>query len=327
MAELQDALGRRFNYLRLSVTDACNFRCAYCLPDGWRPAPSLEAPLSVDEIRRLVRAFAALGVEKVRLTGGEPTLRRDLPELVRAVAGTPGIRRVALTTNGYDLVRLAPILREAGLTSVNVSVDSLNPERFHEVTGRPLLERVLHGVESALDAGFSPVKVNAVLLRGLDREELDRFVAWTERRPIAVRFIELMPTGCDSAYFAAQHVPVTWVAAELARRGWVPRARTATDGPAVEYVHPGHAGRVGYIAPSAEGFCSTCNRLRVSATGALKLCLFGDRDVSLRSWLASDADAEALAGELERLVTLKPAGHRLGEGSHGNTRSLAVIGG
>jgi cyclic pyranopterin phosphate synthase len=327
VVELQDALGRRFNYLRLSITDACNFRCAYCLPGGFCPAPSADAPLTLDELRRLVTAFAALGVEKVRLTGGEPTLRKDLTSIVRTVAAVPGIRRVGLTTNGYDLARLAAPLRDAGLAFVNVSVDSLDPERFHAVTGRPLLERVLQGVEGALEAGFATVKVNAVLLRGLDRAEFDRFVAWTERRPVAVRFIELMPTGCDAAFFAAHHVPVASVAAELEGRGWTPRARSATDGPAVEYVHAGHAGRVGYIAPSTEGFCATCNRLRVSARGALKLCLFGDEDVPLRTWLASDSAAEGLAEELARLVTTKPAGHRLGEGCHGNTPSLAVIGG
>lgn len=327
MAKLQDALGRRFNYLRLSVTDACNFRCAYCLPGGWCPAPEENAPLSVDEIRWLVRAFASLGVEKVRLTGGEPTLRRDLADIVRAVAEVPGIRRVGITTNGFDLARLAPSLREAGLSFVNVSVDSLDPDRFRDVTGRPLLDRVLRGVESALAAGFTAVKVNAVLLRGLDRAEFDRFIEWTERHPIAIRFIELMPTGCDPSFFASHHVPVAWVAAELERRGWTPRSRSATDGPAVEFVRAGHAGRVGYIAPSTAGFCATCNRLRVSSRGALKLCLFGDRDVPLRTWLTSEAAAEALPGEIARLVAEKPQGHHLAEGCHGNTWSLATIGG
>lgn len=326
VADLRDALGRRFNYLRLSVTDACNFRCAYCLPGGWCPAPEEEAPLSVDEIRRLVLALAALGVEKVRLTGGEPTLRRDLPEIVRTVASVPGIRRVALTTNGFDLARLAPDLHRAGLASVNVSVDSLDPERFRSVTGRPLLDRVLLGVEGALAVGLS-AKVNAVLLRGLERAEFDRFVEWVRLRPIAVRFIELMPTGCDAAFFAAHHVPVGWVEGELERRGWTPSERGATDGPAIEYARAGYAGRVGFIAPSSAGFCETCNRLRVSSRGALKLCLFGDRDVPLRPWLASDAASELLPVEVARLVAGKPAGHHLAEGIRGNTWSLAVIGG
>lgn len=327
MPALEDALGRHFNYLRLSVTDKCNFRCAYCLPGGWCPAPEEESPLRVDEISRLVAGFATLGVRKVRLTGGEPTLRKDLEEIIRAVAAVPGVERVGLTTNGYDLARRAPALREAGLDFVNVSVDSLDPERFAAVTGRPILERVLAGVEGALAAGFASVKVNAVLLRGLDEDELSRFVAWTRELPIAVRFIELMPTGCAPGFFDAHHAPVAWVADELARGGWTRRARAPTDGPAVEYVHPEYRGRVGYIAPSTHGFCETCNRLRVSSRGALKLCLFGDRDEPLRSYLQSDADAPALAEALARLVTEKPAGHRLSERCHGNTWSLAVIGG
>lgn len=327
MAELQDTHGRRFNYLRLSVTDACNFKCAYCLPGGFCPAPGEDAPLTVDEIRRLVGGFAALGVEKVRLTGGEPTLRRDLVDIVRAVVAVPGIRRVGLTTNGYVLEGLAPRLKDSGLSFVNVSVDSLDPERFHAVTGQPLLARVLRGVEAALAAGFASVKVNAVLLRGLDDSELDRFVEWTRALPIAVRFIELMPTGCDDAFFRAHHAPVAWVEGELVRRGWTPRQRAPTDGPAVEYVHDGYRGRVGYIAPSSTGFCATCNRLRVSSRGALKLCLFGERDEALRPYLQSDADAPRLAAVLERLVAEKPSGHHLAEGCHGNTWSLAVIGG
>lgn len=327
MAALQDALGRRFTYLRLSVTDACNFRCAYCLPGGWCPAPEEESPLAIDEIRRLVAGFATLGVRKVRLTGGEPTLRKDLEEIVRAVAGVAGVERVGLTTNGYDLAKRAAALRDAGLQFVNVSVDSLDPERFAAVTGRALLDRVMAGVEGALAAGFSSVKVNAVLLRGLDLAELDRFVAWTRELPIAVRFIELMPTGCADDFFQAHHAPVAWVAAELARRGWTPRERGPFDGPAVEYVHPEHAGRMGYIAPSSHGFCDSCNRLRVSSRGALKLCLFGDRDEPLRSFLQTDADAPALAAALARLVGEKPRGHRLSERCHGNTWSLAVIGG
>jgi cyclic pyranopterin phosphate synthase len=273
-----------------------------------------------------VWAFAALGVEKVRLTGGEPTLRRDLVEIVRTVAAIPGIRRVGLTTNGYVLDQLAPRLKDAGLAFVNVSVDSLDPERFHALTGQPLLARVLRGVENALDAGFASVKVNAVLLRGLDESEFDRFVAWTKSLPIAVRFIELMPTGCEDAFFRAHHAPVAWVAGELERRGWRPRQRGPSDGPAVEFVADGYLGRVGYIAPSSHGFCATCNRLRVSSRGALKLCLFGEHDEPLRPHLQSD-DRDALAASLRRLVVGKPAAHHLDEGCHGNTWSLAAIGG
>ncbi|BDG08510.1 GTP 3',8-cyclase MoaA [Anaeromyxobacter paludicola] len=327
MLRLQDAFGRRFTYLRLSVTEACNFRCAYCLPDGYRATPGLPAPLTPAEVRRLAAAFAGLGVEKVRLTGGEPTVRKDLVQLVEAVAGTPGIRKVALTTNGYDLVRLARPLREAGLTALNVSVDSLDPRRFEEVTRRPLLSQVLAGIEAALAEGFAPVKVNAVLLRGLGEAELARFVGWTRDVPISVRFIELMRTGCDQGYYAANHRPVAWVEEALAARGFAAAPRGATDGPAVEYRHPAHAGTVGVIAPTAAHFCEGCNRLRVSSQGALRLCLFGEKDASLRPLLQSDGQGPALAARLAELVGEKPRAHRLSEGRAGLAWNLAGIGG
>ncbi len=323
--ELRDAFDRRFSYLRLSVTDQCNFRCAYCLPNGYRPEPEQAGPLSVEEIRRLVTAFARLGVEKVRLTGGEPTVRRDLLDLVSTVAAVPGIRRVGLTTNGYSLAKLAAPLRQAGLGFINVSVDSLDPDRFREVTGRPMLEQVLAGVEAALAAGFPSVKVNAVLMKGLDHDELERFLTWTRKLPIAVRFIELMPAGCEPDFYQRHHLPIGWVKEELKRRGWEPVSRGPSDGPAVEMVHPDHQGRAGYIAFSEDGFCSTCNRLRVSARGDLKLCLFGERDEPLRPLL--QGDVEALVQALRELVARKPDRHHVGEGCKANFKPLAAIGG
>ncbi|HZZ83162.1 MAG TPA: GTP 3',8-cyclase MoaA [Anaeromyxobacteraceae bacterium] len=327
MLRLQDAFGRRFTYLRLSVTEACGFRCAYCLPDGYRPSPGAPAPLTPAEIGRLVAAFAALGVEKVRLTGGEPTARKDLLEVVAAVARTPGVKQVALTTNGQDLARLARPLRQAGLTALNVSVDSLDERRFEEVTGRPLLRQVLAGVDAALAEGFAAVKVNAVLLRGLEAAELDRFVEWTRRTPLAVRFIELMRTGCDRGFFEANHRPVAWVEEALAGRGFAAAPRGHSDGPAIEYRHPEHAGRVGVIAPSAVHFCESCNRLRVSSRGALRLCLFGETDVPLRPLLQRDDQSPELQGLLGELVGEKPRAHRLAEGRAGLAWNLAGIGG
>jgi cyclic pyranopterin phosphate synthase len=252
---LTDQLGRRLEYLRLSVTDRCDFRCAYCLPDGC--ARGGEAPLSVAEVQRLVRAFAALGVWKVRLTGGEPTLRPDLPELVAAVARTPGVRAVGITTNGYRLAALAPALLAQGATAVNVSVDSLDPVRFAGITGRPALDRVLGGVEAALDAGVPAVKVNVVMLRGLDGAELDRFLEWTRGLRIAVRFIELMRTGDNADFFRRFHLGASVVRAHLEARGWAPLPRDPADGPAESWRHPGHLGKAGLIAAYAHPFCET----------------------------------------------------------------------
>jgi cyclic pyranopterin phosphate synthase len=323
---LEDALGRRLHYLRLSITDRCNFRCVYCLPDGCGAAAGPD-PLSLDEIRRLVRAFADLGFWKVRLTGGEPTVRRDLAEIVRAVATTPGVRKVGLTTNGYRLDVLATELRDAGLTSINVSLDSLDPERFREVTGNGRPDRVVAGIEAALAAGIPVVKVNVVLLRGLDEPEVVRFLEWTRRVPLRVRFIELMETGDNAAFFARARLGADAVREVLEARGWTRLARTGVDGPAVEWAHPAHAGLAGIISAYDHGFCEACNRLRVTSQGALRTCLFGEDEVPLRPLLQRDADREALLARVRAAVAEKPASHLLQLGRHGSTRSLAATGG
>jgi cyclic pyranopterin phosphate synthase len=326
MLQLQDGFGRKLQYLRLSVTDRCNFRCAYCLPDGC-PRGSGAEPLSVAEIGRLVRAFAALGVWKVRLTGGEPTLRRDIPEIVRAIATVPGVRRVGLTTNGYRLAAIAPELRSAGLSAVNVSVDSLDPARFERITGCSRLERVVDGVEAAAASGIGSVKVNAVLMRGMEDRELDRFLAWTKDRALTVRFIELMQTGDNAAFFREHHVSAERIREALERRGWKRLPRDPNDGPAVAYGHPGHVGKIGLIAPYSPGFCDTCNRVRVSSTGDLRLCLFGGRDIPLRPYLESDDGGRELLQAIQRATSGKPASHRLREGAPRATATLAMIGG
>jgi cyclic pyranopterin phosphate synthase len=326
MGQLQDAFGRQLQYLRLSVTDRCNFSCTYCLPSGC-PRPSGSAPLTVSEIDRLARALAELGIWKVRLTGGEPTIREDIVEIVRRIAATPGIRRVALTTNGSRLQSLASQLRAAGLTSLNVSLDSLDPERFARITGYAGMERIVAGVEAAVAAGTPSVKVNVVLLKGLDDRELDRFLAWTRELPLTVRFIELMQMGDDTTYFLQNHLPGAEIQQKFLERGWAALDRQQGDGPATNYAHPGHKGRVGVIAPYSKGFCDTCNRLRVSATGRLRLCLFGDAEVPLRELLRSDSQKAELMAHISRAVQSKPAAHLLHEGRTGNTTNLASIGG
>lgn len=323
--ELRDGHGRRIEYLRLSVTDRCNFRCAYCLPRGCGPATV--PPLSVDEIRRLVRAFAELGVWKVRLTGGEPALRRDLARIVGTVAGIPGIRRVVLSTNGHRLEEDAVALRAAGLGAVNVSVDSLDPGRFERITGAPLLDRVLAGVEEALAAGIPTVKINAVLLADDGRTELEAFLAWTRDRPLSVRFIELMETRGNSRYFRRHHVPAAAVARELEARGWQRREPDPESGPAAVYAHPLHRGTVGLIAPYGPGFCAACNRVRVTSAGALRTCLFGAGEVPLRALLGADASRPELVARIAEAVRAKPAAHRLREGAPGLAGTLAATGG
>ena len=326
MARLTDGYGRRFYYLRLSVTEVCNFRCAYCLPDGFHKTGD-DAFLTGDEVARVASAFAALGVAKIRLTGGEPTTRKDIGDLIARTAATPGVAKIAMTTNGWNLAKHALDWREAGLTAINVSIDTLDPARFAALTGHDRLGEVVSGVDAALAQGYPAVKVNAVLLRSNAEAELAAFADFVRARPIAVRFIELMRTRDNAAYFADQHLSGNALKAWLDRDGWIPSTRAFDDGPAVEYVHPDHKGRIGLIAPYGPGFCDSCNRLRVTARGKLRLCLFGDGGVELRDLLQDDADREAL---IERIVCAmggKAAGHRLAENDPGDTRHLAQLGG
>jgi len=326
MRKLRDVFGRDLHYLRLSVTDRCNFRCVYCLPNGC-PKGAADQPLSLEEIGRLVRGFAGLGFWKVRLTGGEPTLRPDICEVVRQVAATPGIRRVGLTTNGYRLDSIAAELRDAGLTSLNVSVDSLDPQRFRRITGSARLDRIVAGIDAALAVGIASVKVNVVLLRGMDDAELARFLAWTRRQPLAVRFIELMETGDNVTLFRRARLPGAEVREKLESLGWARLPRDAGDGPAVNYGHPDHAGRAGLISAYSTGFCDSCNRLRVTSVGDLKLCLFGEQAVPLRPLLHGDASEAALVDRIEEAVTTKPPAHELAAGRCGTTVNLATTGG
>ncbi|MEW5853623.1 MAG: GTP 3',8-cyclase MoaA [Myxococcota bacterium] len=326
---LADPAGRTLHYLRLSVTDACNFRCVYCLPNGYQKGGWNEEPLSTDEIRHLVSGLAELGVFKVRLTGGEPTVRRDIVEVVRAVAGVPGIRTVALSTNAWRLRKLAKPLVEAGLHSVNISLDSLDPAAFHQITGQDRLHHVLAGIDAAIAAGLR-VKLNAVLLETVLAERprvLDAFLAYVRTRPVVARFIELMRTGGNAAFFERNHVDLEGVRARLLRDGWELRARRDGDGPAEEYVHPDSVGGVGLIAPYRKDFCASCNRLRVTSRGELRLCLFGEGNHPLRPLLADASSRDALVREVQRLTFAKPPAHRLHEGRTGGALNLSLMGG
>lgn len=323
---LKDSFERQFVYLRLSVTERCNFRCVYCLPNGYRGGHD-SPELSVEEIRRLTRAFARLGVWKVRLTGGEPTVRKDLLEIAQAVAETPGVRRVALTTNGARLEHIARALCSVGVKAINISLDSLNRDRFAEMTGVNRFDAVSRGVDQALEAGFESVKVNVVLLKDVNDREAGSFLEWIRFRPVSVRFIELMRTGENGEFFLKRHHSSVHLRDELLERGWSPAARGSASGPAVVYRHPQYSGSVGIIAPYDRDFCSSCNRLRVSSRGSLKLCLFGNGDASLRDLLKDDNQIDELVERVRSLLVAKPARHFLKEGNYGDTYNLAAIGG
>ncbi len=327
MLELVDRYKRKFVYLRLSVTDRCNFRCVYCLPNGYQGSETPESELSIDEIRRLVSGFSSLGVFKVRLTGGEPTVRRDILEIAQAVAKVPGIKKIGITTNGNRLAELARPLFDAGVTSVNVSIDSLDQEKFRQITGTDKLIHVLKGVDQALSLGFESVKVNAVLLKDCNENDLFKFITWIKDRPVSVRFIELMRTGKNGDFFNKRHLSGGMVQLELLKAGFTPAQGERGDGPAVVYRHPKYRGSIGIIAPYSPDFCKSCNRLRVSSRGALRLCLFGEKDQSLREYLTHDSQQSDLIYRIQSLLTEKPATHFLHEGRYGNTWNLAGIGG
>jgi GTP 3',8-cyclase len=324
---LEDSFGRRFSYLRLSVTDACNFRCSYCLPNGYKRPANQPGPLYQNEIKNLIEAFAEMGTVKVRLTGGEPTLRPDFLEIASGISQIPGIRQVAVSTNGFRLKQLARSFREVGITSVNVSLDSLDRKKFAEIAGVDQLEQVLDGIEEALEAGFSEVKVNAVLLRGINDEALDDFLIWIKDKPIVVRFIELMPTGQTKEFFSERHIGSGALTAKLLESGWKAKVRGASDGPALEYTHPNYRGRMGLIAPYAKDFCASCNRLRVSSQGGLRLCLFGEGNHSLRDLLQEPGQRDELKLRVNQLLHKKEISHYLPEGRYGNNNTFSAIGG
>lgn len=323
--ELEDRFGRRFAYLRLSITDVCNFRCEYCLPNGYQGNPT--GFLHQAEIERLVSSFAELGIRKIRITGGEPLVRKDALDIIAHAAATPGIEKVALTTNAFNLATQAENLKTAGLSAVNISLDSLDPEGFERITGDRRHAKVMAGIDAALDAGIATVKINTVLLAGLNDHEVPDFMEYVRTRPVSVRFIELMQTADNGDYFRQRHVSGGDVARQLLAAGWSPVQRGEIDGPAVEYAHPDYAGRIGLITPYAEGFCDGCNRLRVTARGGLRLCLFGNGTHDLRPLLQHEADKPALKRSILGALFQKDVSHFLQRGDYGDTPNLASTGG
>lgn len=326
MRVLSDPLGRTFPYLRLSLTEACNFRCGYCLPDGY-VADGRPRFLARDEIVRLVTAFATVGMRKLRLTGGEPTLRKDLTAIIGDVAQVAGIAKLALTTNGCRLPDHVAGWHAAGLDALNVSVDSLDPARFQAITGHDRLDEILRGIDHALALGFTAVKLNVVLLRGLNDDALPQWLHYIAERPVSVRFIELMRTGDNVAYFERHHVRATTLERQLEDAGWLRLVRAPDAGPSIDYMHPSYAGRIGIIAPYSRDFCAGCNRLRVTARGDLRLCLFGESGIPLRPLLQQDDDRDELVALISTQLGLKASGHGLHQGNSGITPHLASIGG
>lgn len=323
---LADSFGRRFPYVRLSVTDVCNFKCSYCLPNGYKKS-GCEPFLDQDEILRLVRALAALGVWKIRLTGGEPTVRSDFVDIARRISQTEGVRKLAFTTNGYKLPERAESFYEAGLRAINISIDSLSNQGFKTITGHDRLGEVLEGITECQKLGFESVKVNTVLLKGINDTELDNFIDFVSDKSISLRFIELMRTRDNQDYYQKHHLPGQRITEKLLSRGWRQLDRIEGAGPAIIFEHKQSKGTIGLIAPYSKDFCKTCNRLRISAKGALHLCLFGEGGYSLRELLQSDDQQEDLQNKMLSLLSYKKSSHFLHDNNSGTREHLASIGG
>lgn len=300
---MQDQFHREINYVRLSITQRCNLRCVYCRPEAC-PESQDSHLLSVDEIARITSALSELGITKVRLTGGEPLLRLDLEDIVRAVSRTPGITDISLSTNGQGLAARAPGLKAAGLNRVNISLDTLQSDKYQTITGGGSLKEVLEGIDACLACGLLPVKLNTVLVRGMNDDEIDTLIELTHHRPLAVRFIELMPLN-DMGRDPDRQISGADILASHADLMLLP-IRDAGQ-PSEDYRLPGYEGTVGFIRPISHRFCQDCNRIRITADGMIKPCLGNDGEISLLPALLQD-DA-ALKELIRQTIFNKPEGH------------------
>jgi cyclic pyranopterin phosphate synthase len=327
-----DAYNRPISYLRISVTDRCNLRCIYCMPPEGVPWRSHDDILRYEEIETIVRAAAELGITKVRLTGGEPLTRLGVVDLVRKLAHIPGIDDLAMTTNGILLSRYAADLAEAGLQRVNVSLDTLRPERFRRITRRGQLEDVLIGMEAAREAGLEPIKINTVVIRGMNDDEVVDLAQKTMVAAWNVRFIEVMPVG-NGALADDDWRERVVTAREIRQRiesalGELEPAKISTgNGPARYYRLPGARGTLGFITPISEHFCYQCNRLRLTADGQLRPCLLSDQEIDLRTPLRQGADVAQIKDLLLQGIENKPWEHHLDELERPEKRAMSEIGG
>lgn len=324
----QDRFGRVINYLRISLTDKCNLRCVYCMPEDMVFRPN-NALLQDDELRTLVRVFASLGFSKFRLTGGEPTVRKNVVEIVRSIADTPGVRSLSMTTNGILLDELAQPLAEAGLQRVNVSIDTLDPARFKHITRWGSLDKVWAGIEAAERAGLTPVKLNAVIVRGFNDGDVTELAKLSLDHDWQVRFIEMMPFG-DVATFAKEQIVTDADIRQKIAEDYMPLELLddgKLDGEARIYKFPGAKGTVGFISTVTAPFCASCNRARLTADGLLRLCLLRDKEVDLLTPLRQGATEDDIKQIILDGIWWKPWGHGLAEDVIPLTRVMSQIGG
>lgn len=332
-AILTDRFGRVHDYLRISVTDRCNLRCVYCMPEEGMEFEPEDHLLSFGEIEEVVRVLADLGVRKLRLTGGEPLVRKNIEQLVSRLSAIPGIEDIALTTNAIFFAAKAEKLRAAGLTRINISLDSLRADRFSLITRGGDIRRVLDGIDAAYRVGLDPIKLNVVLMKGINDDEIDDFLQMTIDRKVQVRFIEYMPIGHEDAGWKSKYVPLSTVLDRCVERGWAaaPFGEVYGNGPSQNYRIEGAAGTFGLIHPVSDHFCQTCNRLRLTADGNIKPCLYWSDEFNVRKHIGDD---QALADLFLRALDIKPESHEMAKAlineqqSHTPTlRRMSQIGG
>ncbi|MBI2618870.1 MAG: GTP 3',8-cyclase MoaA [Ignavibacteriales bacterium] len=327
---LQDSFGRVINNLRISVTDRCNFRCRYCMPEegmNWLDKNEL---LTYEEMARVTRIFARLGVTKVRLTGGEPLMRRDLHVLVGFISRIEGIRDLSLTTNGFFLSEQAELLSQAGLRRINVSLDSLDPVKFNLMTRRNYYHRVWEGIETAEKVGLTPIKLNAVLMRGINDNEIPKFASLVREKEYIVRFIEFMPIGQDDGWTIDRVVPTGEVIERIEASMGKKLVAVEYHGvqPADRYRFEDGRGEIGFISSVSDPFCNHCNRVRVTSDGKLRTCLFSLEETDLRTFLRGEASNREIEDAIVKAVLKKEKGHLINQpGFVRPNRTMSQIGG
>lgn len=333
METLTDRFGRIHNYLRISVTDRCNLRCVYCMPEEGVEFTESSNLLTYDQIVEVVETGAALGITKLRITGGEPLVRPNLDQLIARLAAIPGIDDIALTTNGVFLAKQAKALKAAGLNRVNISLDTLDPARFAFVSRRNELRRVLAGIEEAAKVGFNPIKLNCVLLKGVNEDEIAEFLRMAYEQPVHVRFIEYMPIGHADDNWRKMYLPLSRVLEIAAEQKYVisRRDNVKGNGPSEDWDMEGGAGSFGLIHPISDHFCKNCNRLRLTADGNIKPCLYWVDELNVKDALG---DPSAMRSLLAKAMDIKPENHEMaakladGSLSHVPTdRRMSQIGG
>lgn len=326
---MRDSLGRCINYLRISVTDRCNLRCRYCMPDEGISKLDHSKILSFEEILRLVKICSGLGIKRVRITGGEPLVRSHITTLIEGIASTQGIDEVTMTTNGTLFAPLAQRLQDAGLTRVNFSLDSLDENKYHYITRQGRLEQVWRGIMTALESTLSPIKLNIVLIRGFNDDEILDFAELAYDYPLQVRFIEFMPVGDLLFWDRNRVITIAETKNILAQKyNLIPATATPGSGPAQNYVLEGGQGGLGFISPISSHFCAECNRIRLTAEGKMRSCLYDNNETDLKAALDRGASDEDLLRLVKETIAKKPDRHHMDTGwGASNHRKMYQIGG